>query len=533
MQRFIAQLKKIATLIAFAIYRRQVELHTAKGDPSWAKDQLQVFQDLVKKRGLRHMIKVVWQQERTQILYTLLRMSLPALLVLAVMALVPLMSLPLSTSIGTVVGTILAAMTPQLSNSVSTARSIISHLVLPFLSNAWRSIKNILNTQWLANILVILIFLYGLTNLPGGSPPPPTGTQTGTVSPTPWQQLPTPGGESGVTPKTAPSATPLIAPSATPLIAPSATPLIAPSATPLIAPSATPLIAPSTTPIIAPSTTPLIAPSTTPVVPTNTPTPTPTATWTPVPATPTATWTPVPATPTPTWTPEPATPTPTWTPEPATPTPTEEIPTITPIGPPPTVTPTPCIPGYRQSLAIQLTLDHSGSMEAFLPSVRAAARTFVGLTDPTTDQLGVTVFDRKANTTQQLTYDREAVLRAIDEVTRVDGTDVAAGIKAAHEELLSSRRGQGTLPVILLMTDGRAPSQPAIDAANAARADGIRVVVIAMGNKIEVDTLRQVASPNDLYFAKKPADVEPVFVAIVNSVKYGCDGAPSSQYRNP
>lgn len=186
------------------------------------------------------------------------------------------------------------------------------------------------------------------------------------------------------------------------------------------------------------------------------------------------------------------------------------------------MTPTPCDPNQRKPLAIQLALDHSGSMERFLPSVKDAARTFIGLTDQGIDQLGVTVFDRNAQTTQQLTYDREAVLRAIDEISRVDGTDVAAGIKAAHEALMSPHRAPGTIPVILLMTDGRAPAEPAIAAANAAKADGIRIVVVAMGNKIETETLRQVASPESLFFAKDPADVEPAFVTIVEHVKYGC-----------
>lgn len=167
-------------------------------------------------------------------------------------------------------------------------------------------------------------------------------------------------------------------------------------------------------------------------------------------------------------------------------------------------------------------------MENFLSSVQQAARIFAGLTNPATDQMGVTVFDKRAETTQQLTYDRSAVLKAIDDIHKVDGTNIASGIEAAHAELISSRRNPNAVPVMLLLTDGRAPSAPAITAANAAKADGIRIVVIAMGNNIEVGALHTIASPNDLYFAKSPMDIAPVFAAIADSLKHGCDVIPSS-----
>jgi Mg-chelatase subunit ChlD len=207
------------------------------------------------------------------------------------------------------------------------------------------------------------------------------------------------------------------------------------------------------------------------------------------------------------------------------PTSTQE-PIETPV---PTIIPTPCAPDHRQSLDIQITLDHSGSMEHFLSSVKQAASLFASLTDPATDQLGVTVFDKQATTTQQLTYDRSAVLKAINDIERVDGTNIAAGIEAAHAELMSRRRNPEAVPVLLLMTDGRAPAQPAITAAIAAKADGIRIVVIAMGSNIEVGTLHAIASPNDMYQAKMPMDVAPVFVAIADSIKHGCDVVPTNR----
>jgi uncharacterized protein YegL len=372
---------------------------------------------------------------------------------------------------------------------------------------------------------------------------------------------PSPGADPGVAPiePTSAPSSPIIEPSAPPIESTPAppSPIIEPSAPPIEstpvpstspdeprhpppAPDGPPPASP--TPTSAPSITPApVSPTPTEVSPTPvnpTPTevsptpvsPTPTEV-SPTPVSPTPTEvSPTPVSPTPTEvSPTPVSPTPTEvSPTPVSPTPTEVSPTpVSPTPTEPSSTPTPCDPDHRQSLDIQMTIDHSSSMEHFLSSVQQAARIFVSLTDPATDQLGVTAFDKRAETTQQLTYDRSAVLQAIDAITMGSGTNIAAGIEAAQAELMSRRRNPNAVPVLLLMTDGRAPAQPAIAAANAAKAAGIRIVVIAIGNKIEVGTLHAIASPNDLYFAKTPMDIAPMFAVIANSLKHGCDVIPA------
>lgn len=250
------------------------------------------------------------------------------------------------------------------------------------------------------------------------------------------------------------------------------------------------------------------------------------------------------------------------TPIPPTPTATPVPPTATPVPTDtPTATPTPK-PGpiyvpitisERCDLQwiysdVALVLDISTSMNRItrtgrtkLAATQNAAKEFVGLMDftPNTagqhDQVAVVGFNRRAWIERELSHDRAAIERAVDDLTKgqEEFTRLDLAIERGSEALPTELRLAGNTPVIVLLTDGlpnRVP--PAEDgtmettvlrAAQRAKDAGIRIYTIAIGQPSDTnpDLLEACATDPSLYFyTPDPEDLGLIYTQIAHS--FGC-----------
>jgi len=264
------------------------------------------------------------------------------------------------------------------------------------------------------------------------------------------------------------------------------------------------------------------------------------------------------ATPTPDLPPS-ATPTPSPTPSPtATPSPsasTSPPPTTAPSSTPsptspPTALPRPiylplalhlrCDP-TQQRVDVALVLDASSSMAELTRSGRPkidaaldAARAFLDLLaldddsnpgppNPDGDQAAIVAFHADAWLLTPLTDDRATLDTALDAValgqqTRLDRA-VAVGAQALSDD---SRRRPGNLPVLVLLTDGRAnpvPVDVAVAEAAAAKAAGVTLFTIGLGDDLDAEALAAMAStPAGFLRAPDAEDLAAVYAQVARSI---------------
>jgi Ca-activated chloride channel homolog len=155
----------------------------------------------------------------------------------------------------------------------------------------------------------------------------------------------------------------------------------------------------------------------------------------------------------------------------------------------------------QEQATVVLAMDVSNSMDATdveptrLVAAKRAARTFVERA-PEELRIGLVAFGSEARVVAAPTADREQVAAAIDLLQPQGGTAIGDAIatttqlRTQAEEQLASQRNAPPL-VVLLLSDG-APSPDTLDpleAAQSARADGVRVFTVALGTQDGTVTL--------------------------------------------
>lgn len=162
-----------------------------------------------------------------------------------------------------------------------------------------------------------------------------------------------------------------------------------------------------------------------------------------------------------------------------------------------------------------LVLDHSGSMAGTpLAEARNAASDFADLMNLTTegDAVAVVMFDDTAELPIGLSHDRGQVVRTIQDILEGGGTDIAAGLDLAAQPFSAHPPPADARRVIILLSDGEQtePGDP-IAAADRVKAQGIRVVSIALGDA-DRSTLAQIASSEaDYYETADPATLMEIY----------------------
>jgi Ca-activated chloride channel homolog len=166
-----------------------------------------------------------------------------------------------------------------------------------------------------------------------------------------------------------------------------------------------------------------------------------------------------------------------------------------------------------------LVLDRSGSMKGQpLVDAKVAALSFIGYLDlESRDQSSMVSFVGQSSLDEKLTQDHRALEVAINALRADGGTNIAAGIIEATGELRSRRHTPAATPVILLLTDGNAEGQEAtvVEAADIAKALGIRVITIGLGEDVNETLLQAIASADmDSYFAPTSSELEAIYEEI-------------------
>lgn len=239
---------------------------------------------------------------------------------------------------------------------------------------------------------------------------------------------------------------------------------------------------------------------------------------------------------------------------PATSSPTQTMPprpssTATPtLSPSPTLTGTPtptfapvsillplllheaCQPETRHA-DVALVLDTSSSMlepttagGSKLAAAMAAAGVFLDQLHLAAggDQAAIVTFDHGATVAQPLTADRAALNAALAQIVTDRQTCISCGIDAAATELASPRHRQGNVPVLVLLTDGRANPEPAeegVRRAALAKAAGVTLFSIGLGNDVDLSALAEIASrPDYFHHAPDAADLEGIYRAVAGTI---------------
>lgn len=160
--------------------------------------------------------------------------------------------------------------------------------------------------------------------------------------------------------------------------------------------------------------------------------------------------------------------------------------------------------GDVSPVQVALVIDQSGSMSgAPLAEARNAASDFVDLMDlqKGRDAVAVISFSDQAYLQQKFTYDRGDAISAIQGIGELGGTDIAAGLMIATQEIARQSVTTDTRQVIILLSDGNNNNgpDPVIAAADTAKAQGIWLFTIALGGA-DTATLSQIASSPEAYY---------------------------------
>jgi hypothetical protein len=233
-------------------------------------------------------------------------------------------------------------------------------------------------------------------------------------------------------------------------------------------------------------------------------------------------------TPTPSVTPTTARPSPSPT---ALPPPTdtpESPPVLRPIYLPVLVKDPECDPDFQHADVV-LVVDASTSMRdrtsagrSKLAAAQEAATLFVERLRFPGDQAALVAFNEDAFLLQRLTDDRTALIQAIAGIQVQQYTRIDLGIWAAHQELVSERHKAGNSRAMVVLTDGKnnpEPVETAVLRAAEAKAAGITVFTIGLGDEVEVEALRRMASrPQDYYHAPDGEDLARIYQQIAHEV---------------
>lgn len=181
----------------------------------------------------------------------------------------------------------------------------------------------------------------------------------------------------------------------------------------------------------------------------------------------------------------------------------------------------PCLEARRAAVA--LVIDTSSSMlekarsgGTKLAAAVEAAGGFIDLLALPQDQAAVVGFDSTV-VVHDLTSDPATLHAQLASLSSHSGTMIHLGVTASHTELMSQRRRPENYPAMVVLTDGRATNgpEPAIRAADIAKADGVYIFTIGLGDNIDREQLLAMASEPSAYFEVASAEsLSDVYAAI-------------------
>jgi molecular chaperone DnaK len=167
---------------------------------------------------------------------------------------------------------------------------------------------------------------------------------------------------------------------------------------------------------------------------------------------------------------------------------------------------------------IALLIDVSGSMCGYpLDKAKEACNLMIStMIDLEIHKVGLVEFESYANTLAYLDNDMNKLKNAISKLSCKGGTDIAGGLRRTREDVLSNALNN---KLIILVTDGGSSPQPAILEADILKKENTRVVTIGVGNGVNEQLLKNIASAQDYYKINSIDELKNIFQKISSSLQ--------------
>lgn len=181
----------------------------------------------------------------------------------------------------------------------------------------------------------------------------------------------------------------------------------------------------------------------------------------------------------------------------------------------------------RQPVDLALALDTSISMAeraadggSKLDAAVGAVRALVSDLRLPEDRIALIGFHGSARLLAPLSGDKRVLLAALDSLELGNGTAMDEGLRRAHEALSAAQQRPGSRRVIVLLTDGRSTTHPAlaITVAELARSEGITIEAVGLGGEVDIPTLIAIAgSTRHFHHARGQVELTAAFASIARS----------------
>lgn len=178
---------------------------------------------------------------------------------------------------------------------------------------------------------------------------------------------------------------------------------------------------------------------------------------------------------------------------------------------------------------IALVVDASTSMleptrrgVSKLDAVTEAIGRFLSLLEFPIDRAAMVEFNSDARLLQELTTDRNLLELALQGITVSQQTRIDLGIEEARAALTRASGQRGRERVMAVLTDGHVnpvPDDTVIEIAEAAKADGVKIYTIGLGNNVDGMILERVASgAHRFYHSPDGNDLREIYADIASSM---------------
>jgi uncharacterized protein YegL len=170
-------------------------------------------------------------------------------------------------------------------------------------------------------------------------------------------------------------------------------------------------------------------------------------------------------------------------------------------------------------------LEDTGTGVTKLAASLAAARVFLDQLQLAQgrDRAAVVAFNADARILQRLTQDRVALEAALDAIVLAQQTCLPCAIDTAVTALeLGVQGDRPRTKTIVLLTDGRSNPRPvseAVERAALAKAQGVLIFTIGLGQELDVDALREMATEERFFFRSPDAqNLAQIYVEIASLI---------------
>jgi len=167
---------------------------------------------------------------------------------------------------------------------------------------------------------------------------------------------------------------------------------------------------------------------------------------------------------------------------------------------------------HLPSLALVLVVDKSGSMAGtkILLTQEAASATVDFLSDR--DSVGVIAFDSESSSVVNLTAveDKRAIIRQIESIQAVGGTNMYPGLRTAYQWLQAS---DAQIKHIIVLSDGRSENGDFSGIARSIRDSGMTLTSVAVGDDADIPLMTMLAGIGGgrFYAVDRPENLPRIF----------------------